>query len=57
VLVYLKTGSMNIGEIISYQAVNGPLAFSIPLAAIMFFLLLFQMESMEILIIITRKTL
>ena len=31
---------MNIGEIISYQAVNGPLAFSIPLAAIMFFLLL-----------------
>ena len=40
VLVYLKTGSMNIGEIISYQAVNGPLAFSIPLAAIMFFLLL-----------------
>ena len=40
VLVYLKTGSMNMGEIISYQAVNGPLAFSIPLAAIMFFLLL-----------------
>ena len=41
VLVYLKTGSMNIGNIISYQSTNGPLVFSIPLAAIMFFLLLF----------------
>lgn len=40
VLVYLKTGSMNIGNIITYQSTHGPLAFSIPLAAIMFFLLL-----------------
>ena len=40
VLVYLKTNTMNIGGIISYQSVNGPLAVSIPLAALMFFLLL-----------------
>ena len=36
VLVYLKTDSMNIGKIIAYQGVHGPLAFSIPLAALMF---------------------
>ena len=40
VLVYLKTNTMNIGGIISYQSVNGSLAVSIPLAALMFFLLL-----------------
>ena len=40
VLVYLKTDSMNIGKIIVYQGVHGPLAFSIPLAALMFFMLI-----------------
>lgn len=40
VLVYAKTGSMNIAEIISYQSVHGPLVLSIPLAAVMFFTLL-----------------
>lgn len=40
VLVYLKTGSMNIGEIIAYQSVHGPLVLSIPLAALMFFILI-----------------
>ncbi len=40
VLVYLKTGSMNIGQIISYQGIHGPLALSIPLAALMFFMLI-----------------
>lgn len=40
VLIYLKTGSMNIGNIMNYQAVNGPLIFTIPLAALMFFMLI-----------------
>lgn len=40
VLIYIKTGSMNIGQIMTYQSVNGSLAFSIPLAAVMFFMLL-----------------
>ena len=40
VLVYFKTGTMNIGEIIAYQGIHGPLIFSIPLAALMFFMLI-----------------
>lgn len=40
IFVYLMTGSMNIGEIITYQSVHGPLVFSIPLAALMFFMLI-----------------
>ena len=40
VFVYLVTGTMNIGEIITYQSVHGPLIFSIPLAALMFFMLI-----------------
>lgn len=40
VFVYLVTGSMNIGEIISYQSAHGPLVFIIPLAALMFFMLI-----------------
>ena len=40
VFVYLVTGSMNISEIITYQSVNGPLVFTIPLAALMFFMLI-----------------
>lgn len=39
-IVFLQTGTMNIGEIIAYQSVNGPLIFSIPLAALMFFILI-----------------
>ena len=31
---------MNIGQIIAYQSVHGPLIFSIPLAALMFFMLI-----------------
>mgnify|MGYP003292169078 FL=1 len=31
---------MNIGEIIAYQSVHGPLVYSIPLAALMFFMLI-----------------
>jgi len=39
-IIFLQTGTMNIGDIISYQAINGPLIFSIPLAALVFFTLL-----------------
>ncbi|MDR0912785.1 MAG: NADH-quinone oxidoreductase subunit H [Methanobrevibacter sp.] len=39
-IVYFKTGTMNISEIIAYQTINGPLLFSIPLAAIVFFVLI-----------------
>lgn len=38
--VYLKTSSMNIGDVISYQGIHGPLVLSIPLAALMFFMLI-----------------
>ena len=40
VFVYLVSGSMNIDQIIAYQSVHGPLAFSIPFAALMFFMLI-----------------
>lgn len=40
VFVYLVTGSMNIGEIIAYQSAHGHLVFTIPLAALMFFMLI-----------------
>ena len=40
VFVYMVTGTMNIGEIITYQSVHGPLIYSIPLAALMFFMLI-----------------
>ena len=40
IFVYLVTGTMNIGEIIAYQSVHGPLFFTIPLAALMFFMLI-----------------
>ena len=39
-IVYLQTGTMNIGDIIAYQSVHGPLIYSIPLAALMFFILI-----------------
>jgi len=40
VIIYLKTGTMVISDIISYQAVNGPLLYSIPLAAAMYLVLI-----------------
>jgi energy-converting hydrogenase A subunit J len=40
VIIYLKTGSMAISDIISYQAVNGPLLYAIPLAAAMYLVLI-----------------
>lgn len=39
-IVYFQTGTMNIGDIIAYQSAHGPLVFSIPLAALMFFILI-----------------
>lgn len=39
-IIYLKTGTMNLSGIIAYQDVNGALLFSIPLAAMMFFVLI-----------------
>jgi energy-converting hydrogenase A subunit J len=40
IIIYFKAGTMNIAQIISYQAANGPLIYSIPLAAAMFFVLI-----------------
>lgn len=40
IIVYLQTHTMIISDIISYQASNGPLFFEIPLAALMFIVLL-----------------
>jgi len=39
-IIFLQTGTMNIGEIATYQMTNGPLIFSLPLAALMFFVLI-----------------
>lgn len=39
-IVYFQTGTMNLGNIIAYQSVHGPLIYSIPLAALMFFVLI-----------------
>ncbi|WP_409200940.1 respiratory chain complex I subunit 1 family protein [Methanobrevibacter sp. DSM 116169] len=39
-LIFFKTGTLNISEIISFQVVNGPLFYQIPLAALMFFVLI-----------------
>jgi energy-converting hydrogenase A subunit J len=40
IIIYLKAGTMNISSIVSYQSIHGPLLFTIPLAAIMFFVLI-----------------
>lgn len=40
VIIYLKTGTMGISEIINYQAIHGPLLYSIPLAAAMYLVLI-----------------
>ncbi|MDR2966410.1 MAG: NADH-quinone oxidoreductase subunit H [Methanobacteriaceae archaeon] len=39
-IVFFQTGTMNIGDIIAYQSAHGPLVYSIPLAALMFFILI-----------------
>ena len=40
VIIYLKTGSMGINDIINYQAIHGPLLYAIPLAAAMYLVLI-----------------
>lgn len=40
VIIYLQTGTMGIANIMNYQSVHGPLLYSIPLAALMFFVLI-----------------
>jgi len=40
VIIYLKTGTMVIGDIINYQAVHGPLLYTIPLAGLMYLALI-----------------
>ena len=47
IFVYMVTGTMNIGEIITYQSVHGPLIFSIPLAALMFFMLIIAVSTLS----------
>ncbi|WP_409197604.1 respiratory chain complex I subunit 1 family protein [Methanobrevibacter acididurans] len=39
-LIFLKTGTLNISSLISYQSIHGPLILSMPLAAIMFLTLI-----------------
>lgn len=39
-LIFIKTGTMDISGILAYQSANGPLIYSIPLAAVMFFVLI-----------------
>jgi len=39
-VVFLQTGSMNISDIITYQSIHGPLILTLPLAAIVFFVLI-----------------
>ncbi len=40
IIIYLQTGTMMIGNIVNYQAIHGPLLFTIPLAAVMFLVLI-----------------
>lgn len=40
IIIYLKTGTMQLSSIIAYQNVHGALLFSIPLAALMFLALI-----------------
>ncbi|MDR2873996.1 MAG: NADH-quinone oxidoreductase subunit H [Methanobrevibacter sp.] len=39
-IIYLQVGSMNIGSIVAYQDINGPLIFKLPLVAIVLFILI-----------------
>lgn len=40
IIIYLETGTMNITDIVNYQSIHGPLIFTIPLAALMFLVLI-----------------
>ncbi len=40
IIIYLKAGTMDINGIVNYQSIHGPLLFTIPLAALMFFVLI-----------------
>ncbi|WJI08719.1 NADH-ubiquinone oxidoreductase [Methanobacterium sp. CWC-01] len=40
IIIYLKTGTMILSDITAYQTQNGALLFTIPLAALMFFVLI-----------------
>jgi energy-converting hydrogenase A subunit J len=40
IIIYFKTGTMTISNIVGFQAASGPLIYSIPLAAAMFFVLI-----------------
>lgn len=40
IIIYLQTGTMSISGILNYQTLHGPLIYMIPLAALMFFVLL-----------------
>ncbi len=40
IIIYFATGTMNIAQIVNFQTANGPLIYSIPLAAAMFFVLI-----------------
>jgi energy-converting hydrogenase A subunit J len=40
IIIYFKTGTMTLSNIVSFQAASGPLIYSIPLAAAMFFVLI-----------------
>lgn len=40
IIIYLKAGTMNLANIVAYQTQHGALLFSIPLAALMFFVLI-----------------
>ena len=40
IIIYLKAGTMDLTGIVNYQSIHGPLLFTIPLAALMFFVLI-----------------
>lgn len=40
IIIYFATGTMNLDQIVSFQVTHGPLIYSIPLAAVMFFVLI-----------------
>ena len=39
-IIFLQTGTMDIAQIVSYQSAHGPLILTLPLAALMFFMLI-----------------
>ena len=40
IIIYLQTGTMNLSDIVAYQDANGALLFTLPLAAMMFMVLI-----------------